>query len=204
MCGMKHDFTGRTFGRWHVIGLAYSKSPHHYYNCRCECGNERVVQGNSLRSGTTRSCGCLRLEVVKELHVKHRLCGHPAYQSWLAMRKRCESSVPKVFASYGGRGISVCERWNTFPAFWEDMGSTWAPGLSVDRIDNDGNYEPGNCRWATPAEQSRNRRSTILLDTPWGRLCQKDAAEKARISIDTLKRRMRSWPEEQWFLPPSR
>jgi hypothetical protein len=116
---------------------------------------------------------------------------------------RCTNPNNSDFKHYGGRGIECCQRWlDSFDAFLEDMGDSWAPGLSIERIDNNGNYEPGNCRWATIQEQRRNTRNTVLIDTPWGRMHIMDAAINAGLTEPTLRARVNLWPQERWFDPP--
>jgi hypothetical protein len=108
------------------------------------------------------------------------------------MRYRCKKPLLPGYWNYGGRGIRVCERWDaSFEAFYEDMAASWRPGLSIDRIDNDGDYEPGNCRWATAAEQARNYRRNVVVETPWGRMCLMDAADRGGISYNTIRWRHR-------------
>ena len=158
------DLMGQQFGRLTVIGFLYiSKYAHAIWKCKCVCGRETDVDGCSLRSGNTRSCGCFLRECSRKRPYKngHKSGGvsSPEYMCWCNMKLRCSNKHNPMYKYYGGRGISVCERWrNSFKNFLADMGLKPSPELSIDRIDNDGNYEPGNCRWTTAKEQIRNRR----------------------------------------------
>jgi hypothetical protein len=159
------DLTGRRFGRWTVVSFARTNGVHPRWNCACDCGTQREVDGSLLRRGNSTSCGCYRREMAAGLTLTHGHASHAApsgtYKTWCAMLARCRRQNHIVYDRYGGRGISVCERWHSFENFLADMGER-PEGMTLDRVDVDGNYEPENCRWATATEQNRNRSTNVI------------------------------------------
>jgi hypothetical protein len=165
------DLTGLRFGRVVVLARAGRVGVRRdaRWRCRCDCGTETVIRADRLRDGTTRSCGCLH-RPHGEAHGRGVLPGTVEYRTWEDMITRCTNPRTKGWPHYGGRGITVCDRWrDRFAAFLADMGRRPSPAHSLDRFpNNDGNYEPGNCRWATWSEQMRNRRPRVTTGTLQG------------------------------------
>ena len=133
------------------------------WKCRCDCGSEPVVAGCAMKSGHVKSCGCLHKESVSKASTKHGFSRTPIYLCWGGMIQRCTNPNALSYKRYGGRGITVCKRWLKFENFLADMGER-PKGYSLDRIDNNGNYHPNNCRWATREQQANNTSSVVLLE----------------------------------------
>jgi len=186
------NLTGQRFGRWVVISQAESSQESAMWNCICDCGKRVVVKSASLRSGCSKSCGCLKNELLaKEKPAKtHGMTGTAIHRIWKNMKKRCYNANVPEYKYYGGRGITVCDRWMKFENFYADMGNR-PKGKSIDRIDNNGNYKPSNCRWATNKEQGRNTSVNRIITYKGESLCLIEWAEKLRLPCTTLFNRLK-------------
>lgn len=185
------DLTGQRFGRLVVLSRAQNKGAATAWNCLCECGNHTIVRSDHLRSEHTESCGCY----LDEVRVTH---GHTRggkwsreYQAWLNARTRCYNPKFIQFGDWGGRGIKMCEKWkDDFSAFYRDMGPC-PEGRGLNRIDNDGDYRPGNCEWASNKDQNRNRRNSRYLECSGERKILTDWAAELGISPSNLSQKLK-------------
>lgn len=210
--GPRIDLTGQTFGRLTVLRYAEKRKSGHYWVCRCECGEETTTLGSNLRSGHAKSCGCVQKEkaaaqatVMGRANRTHGAIDTPEYVAWRNMRRRCLDEDDASYAHYGERGITVCDRWLDFENFIADMGPKPGKEYTLDRIDVNKGYEPGNCRWTTQKVQQRNRRWHRLLEYKGETKCMGEWAEIADISLPVLWQRInRGWPVEQAMTTPSR
>jgi hypothetical protein len=160
------DLTGMRFGKL-VAVEPFKKSwcSKYFWKCECDCGKEISCLGSNLLRGNTSSCGCYKDEKIGDLRRSHGLPNTRIFKIWAGIRKRCNNPKCAAYKDYGGRGIKICERWDKFENFYEDMKDGYADNLSLDRFPNvNGDYEPGNCRWATTAEQNRNRRTNVIVE----------------------------------------
>lgn len=199
---------GQQIGYLRVIeDIGADERGHRIWRCLCTaCDREYLTRAGyltrAIRRGSMSSCGCHKARTM----TTHGRSDTPGYEAWSRIIKRCTDAKHEHFPHYGGRGIQVCERWKRFEGFWQDMGPSWAAGLSIDRIDVDGNYEPSNCRWATAKMQANNKRSNRYLETPAGRMTLAQAAEHYNIDRNTISQRIdvMGWSVEDAVSRPKR
>lgn len=187
----KIDLVGQKFSRLTVVDFYINNNEYKtnaaIWTCVCDCGNLVNVIGQNLRNGITKSCGCLN----KELKTTHGMFDSAEYKVWQGMQQRCNNDNDHSYCNYGGRGITVCERWlHSFENFLSDMGFKPSSEHSIDRIDNNGNYEPGNCRWATKEEQANNRRNNVMCIYNGKEYTASQLAREYGININTFYSRL--------------
>lgn len=180
------DLMGMRFGRLLVLRKGAPKK----WFCRCDCGVERDVTAAGLRAGIANSCGCVKGERIGNLNRKHMMSNTRAQRVWSDMRRRCRDPNRADFRYYGGRGIKVCERWeNSLAAFIADMGEP-PDGMTLDRISPDGDYEPGNCRWMSVADQQRNKRSNVTTTWRGKVVCMAEIATATGLPYESIRRKV--------------
>jgi len=187
----KIDLTGQKFGRLMVVSESgKSKSGNYTWLCKCDCGNMKIVDSGKLRSGNTKSCGCLH----------HRQCGSRTYSTWQKIIQRCRNKNVCEYPDYGGRGIKVCDRWLIFENFYADMGER-PKEKTIERTNNDKGYSPENCKWATRKEQQRNRRNNLMIKYHNQNLCLSEWCEQLSLNYKAAWRRLRvlNWSVERTF-----
>lgn len=200
----KLDLRGQRYGHLLVISEMPASGSQSQWLCRCDCGAEVVVQLGNLRSGHTKSCGCLKVEAQNRSHLTHGLAGTRLYKTWVGMKTRCYNKGHPKYPIYGGRGIQVCDEWRTsFESFKEWATSHgYADDLTIDRIDVNGNYEPDNCRWATVTQQARNKTRTVFYKGK----CATEWCENLGLPKSTFRSRFYTygWPIEKALFTPIR
>lgn len=203
------DLAGRRFGRLVATGPHESRKRKTYWPCRCDCGNQVKISATNLKTGNTTSCGCYRREFTAAKNATHSLLagGKPSeFIVWALMRRRCDDPADDAYPAYGGRGISVCDRWRSFDAFYADMGARPAPDHQIDRIDNDGPYSPENCRWVTRVENCSNRRDNVYVEWRGESLTVYEWARRMGMKPHTIWARLfrLGWNVEQALTTPVR
>ncbi len=199
------DLTGKKFGKLTVSAKHPVKTANNLirWECVCDCNPDKllVIRGGDLRSGSSKSCGCVGREKIIERSTKHGNCltgkATTEYITWCGMKTRCYNPNEKEYNNYGGRGIIVCDRWlNNFSSFLEDMGQKPAPKYELDRIDNNGNYEPANCRWANRVTQQNNKRNNHLITYNGETKTLAQWAKDKGLDFDLLRNRLKRWSVE--------
>ena len=198
---------GERFGRLTLIRDAgVDDKQKAVFLAKCDCGTTKIIKASLWAKKCIYSCGCNRFAQIGQKNQKHMMSFHPAYSVWKNAIERCHKKYCHAWKNYGGRGITVCDRWRrSFSNFWEDMGPSYRRGLSLDRIDNNRGYEPDNCRWTDRRTQAANRRTNVFIDTPQGRMCVDEAARVFGINRLTLRGRLsRGWTaEDALTMPPN-
>lgn len=193
------NLSGLVYGDLTVIERVYIKPKRTHWECKCVCGSITVVDSTKLKSGHTKSCGCY----LKRFSMKHGDAGanrSNEYSAWAAMVKRCNNATDPSYKNYGGRGISVCKRWeDSYENFLHDMGKRPSDNHSLDRFpDNNGNYEPSNCRWATVKEQNRNKRDNVYLEYGGASKVLQDWAIHLGVSPPSISRYLKEGKSFEW------
>lgn len=195
------DMVGERHGMLEVLEYTGLLKNRAYWLCKCDCGRQDIFRGDHLRYGNTKSCGCERDK--NQIKPTHGMSTTNEFRIWAMMLNRCNSPADKGYYNYGGRGIKVCERWHKFENFYEDMGPRPGKEYSLDRIENDGDYEPGNVKWATDKEQCRNKRTNKLLTFNGETHCLTEWAEIVGMTPNTLQLRLfYGWSVEKALTTP--
>jgi hypothetical protein len=202
---------GERFGRWTIISFSgkVTKRKMRLFECVCDCGTQGLISIGDLRSGHSKSCGCLKKDVTTDRNITHGLCLDPINKHllnvWRNMMDRCYRQTHKHYKNWGGRGISVCEEWHDANQFVEwGRCNGYAPNLTIDRINNDGNYEPTNCRWATKKEQGNNRRDCRMIMFNGETKTVTEWSEIVGIDSAAIRHRIKAgWSTEKALTVPS-
>ena len=195
---------GQKFGRLTILRdmpscMYPSGSTITYVRCVCACGQEKTVSRSAIVRGQTTSCGCYASETTSKRNEKHGMAKTPEHEAWCKMRARCNNPNDPRYYRYGARGIAVCKRWDDFRCFLRDMGTRPSHKHSLERIDNDNNYMPSNCRWATAIEQARNRSNNIMVEWNGETMPISELAQVTGMPYETLRLRISKygWPVEK-------
>ena len=194
----RYDISGKTYNRLTVIRkIGVNRSRAVVWECLCVCGNKSNVTGTALRRGSTKSCGCIKHEYYPNHFVKHGKFGTKIYRTWGGIKFRCENPNSKAYPGYGGRGIKMYEPWSkSFVEFYKYIGDPPTDKHTLDRIDNNKGYEPGNIQWATWKQQANNRRDTVIIEYKGQKMSISEWARLRNIKINTLNARIQrsKWP----------
>jgi hypothetical protein len=205
-CVRRADLTNQRFGILQVIKFHHSDDKGvTFWECSCDCGNNKVIRSGDLKRGSIKSCGCYGIQTRADSIRKHGMTGTPIYAVWRGTKQRCDDKNHEGYANYGGRGIKYCDNWKAFEGFYNDMGEAYQTGLTIDRKNNDGNYEPENCRWITQKMQCNNKRDNRNIEFDGIVDTLTNHCEKHGIPFHTAKSRLNSgWSVERTFKTPVR
>jgi hypothetical protein len=189
--------TGKKFGFLTVVSIESSKK----CKVKCDCGNQKIISIWEFNNCRHKSCGCKKSKLISSKLSKISKNKMHLYNRWAGMMARCNNKNHNSYKNYGGRGITVSEKWKNFNSFFDDMGNTYKKGMSIDRIDNNLGYFKENCKWSTPSEQARNTRKNIIIETPKGKMSLPEACELFQISYSALKQRIKklNWKGSRLF-----
>ena len=204
---MRHkiDITGRRYGMLVAVReTQQKKGTSHVWECICDCGNTTYVRKGHLGYGTTKSCGCLKIKKTIERAKKHGKSESKAYAAHANMIQRCENPKSNGYKNYGGRGIKVCKRWHKFELFYKDMGDPPTKNHTLDRINNEADYCPSNCQWATWSQQAKNKRSNNMLTCNGVTKCVTQWSKDLGITTASMYKRLKTWPLEKALTKPAR
>lgn len=191
------DIRGQRYGRLIVVAFSHREKATTWFDCRCDCGNMAKVSAGKLHNGQQKSCGCLRHDILIERNTTHGKTNTRTYRIYRGMLNRCNNVNYGPYPDYGGRGIRVCDEWSTFEGFLCEMGEC-PPGLTLERVDNNGPYSKANCIWGTRREQARNRRSNHMVEFNGRKQCISAWEQELGFKEGTLKARLQNgWPVER-------
>lgn len=198
---------GEKFNRLTAVSFHHRDDKLYFWTFKCDCGNETVTNSSSVVRGKTRSCGCLQKETIANVGYSNATHGHsrtPEYGTWLAMHRRCSDKDAPGYENWGGRGITVCERWKELSNFIADMGPRPKGRYTLERVNNELGYSPENCVWASYHTQHRNKRTNINVEYNGQTMCLKDAAKLAGINYSTVCKRISAlgWTPQQAITAP--
>lgn len=206
MAGKRKDLTGQKFGRLLVVSFDECKSRYgvSYYLCKCDCGNTKSIRGNLLKNGSIQSCTCLQKERTSQASITHGDSASKLYRVWYGIKSRCYNRNSSAYKWYGERGIKICDEWMKYENFksWS-ITNGYRIGLTIDRINVNGNYEPNNCRWATVKEQCNNMRKNITITHNGFTLTPPQWSELIGINPQILRwRKSHGWSDEKIITTP--